>query len=139
VAGRSFDDPAVKAVFDAYPATLRRPLLRLRSLIYDVARTAAVGELIESLKWQQPAYRPVRPRIGTTVRIDAMPDRSDRYAMFFHCQTTLLATFRDLYPDQFTFQGDRALVFKAADAVPQEALQHCISLALTYHARSRAH
>jgi hypothetical protein len=138
MAPHPFSDPAVKAVFESYRADLRRPLLRLRAMIFEVARAAAVSELIETLKWQQPAYLPARPRIGTTVRIDAMPDGSDRYAMFFHCQTTLLDTFRDLYPERFTFQGDRALVFHAADAVPRDALNHCISLALTYHARSRS-
>ena len=96
---RPFADPAVEAVFASYRAGLRRPLLRLRSLIFDAARTVEAGELVETLKWQQPAYHPARRRIGTTVRIDAMPDGSDRYAMFVHCQTTLLATFRTLYPD----------------------------------------
>ena len=134
---RPFADPAVQAVFAGYRPELRRPLMRLRAMIFDAAGTAEAGELVETLKWQQPAYHPARRRIGTTVRIDAMPDGSDRYAMFVHCQTTLLATFRTLYPDQFTFQGDRALVFNAGDALPQDPLRHCISLALTYHTSPR--
>jgi hypothetical protein len=55
--------------------------------------------------------------------------------MFFHCQTSLVATFRELYPDSFAFQGNRALVFALADEVPEDALKHCIALALTYHTR----
>ena len=131
---RSFDDPRVKAVFDAYPDGLRADLLRLRELIFDTAsETDGVGRLVETLKWGQPAYLPARPRTGSTVRIDVLKDQPDRYAMFFHCQTTLIDTFRELYRDQFVFHGNRALLFSHGDPVPLGALGHCIALSLTYH------
>jgi len=133
---QSFSDRAVEAVFDRQPPRLRAALMNLRRLILEVAHDAPrVGEIIETLKWGQPAYLPARPRVGTTVRIDAVPGAPDTYAMFFHCQTTLLATFRDLYPDDFTFEGERALIFSTARDVPEAALRHCVSLALSYHLR----
>jgi hypothetical protein len=140
---RSLRDPpflhlGVKAVFDAYPIRLRPRLLRLRQLILDTAaETEGVGEIIETLKWSQPAYLTEKPRSGSTIRIDALKGRADGYAMFFHCQTSLVATFRELYPDSFAFQGNRALVFSLAEEVPGAALGHCIALALTYHVRPR--
>ena len=135
---RPFEDAAVRKVFAAYPLRLRADLLGLRALIFDTAHaTKDVGALIETLKWGQPAYVPSTPRTGTTVRIDALKSPETKYAIFFHCQTTLVPTFRELYADRFSFQGDRAIVFSPGEKVPQEALRHCIALALTYHLRPR--
>lgn len=132
-----FSDPAVKAVFDAYPQELRSALRELRALILDVADAMpSVGKVDESLKWGQPAYRPATPRTGTTVRIGPVTGRSEDYALFVPCQTTLIADFRELYPSRFRYQGERAIVFTLGDAVPAEALKHCVALALTYHVRA---
>jgi hypothetical protein len=122
----------VAAVFDAYPDRQRRALLELRDLILRAAADAEVGDLVESLKWGQPAYRPARPRTGTTVRIDAVKGSDDLYALYVHCQTTLMDSYRLLYPEEFAFEGDRGLIFSTETEVP-EALKHCIALALTYH------
>jgi hypothetical protein len=133
---RPFSDPAVAKVFAAYPPALRRALLTLRGLILEVADAQlGKGGLLETLKWGQPAYLPVKPRTGTTVRIDAVKGDPDRYAAYFHCQTTLIDSFRELYPDAFAFEGNRALLFERDDKLPKAALRHCIGLALTYHAK----
>lgn len=132
----SIGDPKVKAVFDAYPARLRAPLLKLRDMILKTAaETKGVGTLTETLKWGEPAYLPAKANIGTTVRINPLKGSNDRYAAFFHCQTTLLSTFREIYPDQFMFEGDRALVFAVGATVPAKPFKHCVALALTYHLR----
>jgi hypothetical protein len=123
----------VKAVFDAYPAAVRARLLALRGLIFAAARDAGAGDLVETLKWGQPAYLPATPRMGTTVRIDALKGSKAGYGAFFHCQTTLVATFRERYGDAFRFDGNRAIVFSADEKVPEKALQHCFALALAYH------
>ena len=66
-------DASVEAAFAAYPKPLRGRLLTVRSLILGTAREiAGVGPLVECLKWGQPAYLPARPRIDTTVRLDAL-------------------------------------------------------------------
>ena len=133
-----FDDLGVKAVFAAYPLGLRKCLLALRRMIFrSAAKTEGVGDLLETLKWHQPAYRPVRPKIGSTIRIGGLKCEPNKFAMLFHCQTTLVATFREIYPDNFAFQGNRAIVFRLDDPIPEDALQHCITMALTYHLRSR--
>ena len=133
-----FHDPKVEAVFEAYPARLRPPLLALRDLIIDTANgTDGVGELVETLKWGQPAYLTTRPRTGSTIRIDALKGSETGYAMFFHCQSRLVPTFRELYPDAFTFEGNRALHFTTDETPPQDALRHCIAVALTYHSKRR--
>jgi len=139
MAHETFQDPAVAAAFDRYPPDVRSALMRMRGLILTTAaQSLRVGEVVETLKWGQPAYLPARPRVGTTVRIDAVAGTPGAYAMYFHCQTSLLATFRDLYPDAFTFEGDRALVFSTAHLIPENAVKHCVALALGYHLRAAA-
>lgn len=131
-----FRDPKVKAVFEAFPGSLRAPLLKLRELILSTAaETEGVGRLTEKLKWGEPAYLPLKPGIGTTIRINALKGSRDRFAMFVNCRTTLVANFRELYADAFEFEGKRALILRAGKRVPDKAIRHCIALALTYHAR----
>lgn len=65
-----------------------------------------------------------------------MKDR-DAYAVYFHCQSGLVETFRELYPDTFTYEGRRGIVFEASDRVPVRALRHCLALALTHHLRKK--
>ena len=130
---RPFLDSYVKAKFASYRARVRQHLLAVRTLIYETAAdTAGVGEIVETLKWNQPAYLTVNPKSGSTIRMDAT---ADGYALYFHCQTSLVQTFRRLYPDAFVFEGNRALRFREGEAIPPAPLRHCIALALTYHVR----
>ena len=138
MSGHPFMDGRVAAVFEGYRDPLRGPLLALRDLIFDTAvRSLGADRLVETLKWGQPAYLPETPGIGTTVRIDGTKGKPPGYALYVHCQTTLVPTFRETYPDLFRFQGNRAIVFSAEDEIPSEALGHCIAMALTYHAKGR--
>lgn len=74
-------DPDVKAVFDAIPSRLRAPLLKLRGhILATAAQTPGVGDLTETLKWNEPAYLPRTPRTGTTIRINAVKGGGDQYA-----------------------------------------------------------
>lgn len=108
----------------------------LRQLILDVAaETKGVGPLEETLKWGQPSYLTARSGSGSTIRIDRVKSQNGQYAMYFHCQTTLVDTFRETYRGEFRFEGNRSIVFDEDDEIPVEALSHCISLALTYHLR----
>jgi Domain of unknown function (DU1801) len=133
---RAFENAEVEAAFRAYPDALRKKMLSLRRLIFETARaTAGVGGLEETLKWGQPSYVTARTGSGSTIRIDRVKSIPAQYAMYFHCQTNLVATFRELYPRQFTFGGNRSILFDGDDEIPIDALRHCIALALTYHLR----
>lgn len=106
----------------------------LRQLIFDTAaEIKEAGELEETLKWGEPAYVTSQSKSGSTIRIDVKKADPSKYAMYFHCQTNLVDTFRKLYPDEFTYEGNRAIVFHRDDEIPLGELSHCISLALTYH------
>jgi hypothetical protein len=131
----AFADRAVKAVFAAYEPKMRARLMALRQLIFAAAESAKAGPLSETLKWGQPAYRPLKAKTGTTVRVDAVRGATDKYALFVPCSTTLIASFREQYAREFVFEGNRAIIFALGAKVPEKALKHCIAMALTYHAR----
>lgn len=126
----------VAKAFRAYPAKLRGKLIALRRLILNTAaKTQGVGALEEALKWGQPSFLTKETGSGSTIRIDRVKASDDRYAVYFHCQTNLVSTFRDLYPKKFGYEGNRAIVLDANKKPDEKALSHCIALALTYHAR----
>jgi Domain of unknown function (DU1801) len=128
-----FEDAEVARVFAAYPSKLRKRLLALRRMIFDVARREEVGKLQETLKWGEPAYVTAESGSGSTVRINRHKKQDGQYAIYFHCQTTLVDSFRTLFADVFNFEGNRCIVFHENDRVPVAALKHCIAMALTYH------
>jgi hypothetical protein len=129
-------DEAVDAVFKAYPKPIRTRLLALRRLIFDTARaTQGVGRVHETLKWGQPSYLSPGTKSGSTIRIDHVSGK--QYAVYFHCQTDLVATFRELYPDKWSYGGNRCILLNVEDEIDAPALRHCIALALTYHLARR--
>lgn len=126
----------VKQAFDAMPAAARGGLLALRSMIFDVAASnPAVGRIEETLKWGQPAYLTPETGSGSTIRLGVPKSAAHDYALFVHCQSDLTRRFEQNYPGMFTYEGTRALLFKADSAPDSEALNHCIGMALTYHLR----
>ena len=131
---KNIENAEVATVFETYPKKIKSKLMFLRQLIFDVAsRTNGVGELEETLKWGQPSYLTTQTQSGSLVRIDQIKSQEGKYAMLFHCQTTLIHTFKEMYRGQFAFGGNRSILFNLKDKVPVEALSHCISMALTYH------
>ncbi len=124
------ENPDVARVFDSYPEPIHKKMMRLRQLVMDTAlETEGVDALEETLKWGEPSYL---TKGGSTIRMDWKDRTPDQYAMCFNCNTSLVNTFKAVYGDVFTFEGNRAIVFGEIDDLPVNALKHCISLALTY-------
>ena len=129
----------VAAVFDRYPERMREKLLFLRRLIIETAATTdGVGGLEETLKWGEPSYLTPQTKSGSTVRIDWKKKKEDEYAMYFKCTTTLVESFREKYPTEFKYGGNRSIIFNEEDEVPVEELKDCIAMALTYHLRKKS-
>jgi hypothetical protein len=122
----------VAAVFSAYPAGIKAKLLALRRLILGVAAKMDV-EVEETLRWRQAAYV---SKGGSTIRIDRLKGDASRVAMFFICHTDLIATFRELYPE-LSYEGNRAILLNMRGRLPEDALRHCVSLALTYRSQKK--
>lgn len=136
MAAPTFQNETVASRYAEYPGTMRECLLALRSLILDVAaETEGVGQLEETLKWNEPAYLTPKTKSGTTIRINAHKGSDSEYALYVHCQTDLVDRYRQLYADELRFEGNRAVIFSRDEELPLDAVKHCIAMALTYHLR----
>jgi len=94
-------DPKVKAKFDSYPSPVKDKLLFLRELIINTSKEIeGLEALEEALKWGEPSYLTKR---GSTVRINKRKNFNE-YAMYFSCSTSLVATFRIVFKNTFTFE-----------------------------------
>ena len=128
------DNPRVAAVFESYPPKIQKKLMFLRQLILETASTIeGVGEIEETLKWGEPSYLTSKTKSGSTIRIDWKESRKYQYEMFFKCTANLVVTFREKYPTELKYGGNRSIVFDIDDEIPVAELKNCISLALTYH------
>lgn len=124
-----FSDLLVAEKFASYPQPLRQQLLKIRQLIFQLAAEDNLGDVNESLKWGQPAY--VTPK-GSTVRLDAVKDTEGQYAVYFTCNSRLVETFREVYPQSFTYIGNRELRFSLDQIPDYTVLKHCLAMALNY-------
>ena len=135
---KPFSDPAVEAHFRGYPARVRKKLLAVRTLIFDVAAgTEGVGELQETLKWGEPAYVTAQSKSGSTIRMDWKAKTPGQYAVYFNCNTGLVDTFKAMFPEDFRYEGRRAIVFELDERISKDALAVCIAASLTHHAMKK--
>ncbi len=129
-----FLEPQVAAHFDRYPAAVKKKMLALRELIFDVsAHSPEIGALQEALKWGEPAYLTAQTKSGSTVRMDWKAKSPEQIAIYFNCNTTLVDGFRSIFPKEFEFEGNRALLLKLNAPLPKKELSMCIAASLTYH------
>lgn len=99
-------------------------------LILSIAAENELGDVEETLKWGEASYL---VKGGTTIRIDWKSKDSDSIKVYFHCQTRLIETFKELYKTEFEFEGNRAIVIPLDTDIDAVPLDHCIDLALKYH------
>ncbi len=119
----------VKEKIDSYPEDIKLLILQLRKIVFSVAEDLNLGKIDEALKWGEPSYQ---VKSGSPVRMDWKPKNPNQYFLFFHCQTKLVDTFRELYPEILELDGNRAIVLGVNKAIPQKVIRHCIELAMTY-------
>ncbi len=122
-------NPSVKQVIDSYPNEIQDKILQLRQLVFDVAKESDLS-LTETLKWNEPSYL---TKGGSTVRIAWRKSFLNHYGIFFNCKTSLIETFKEIYPQEFNFDGNRALIFSLDDELPEKELKHCVHLSFNYH------
>jgi hypothetical protein len=122
----------VEAVFAGYPQQPRKRLLKLRRWVFEVAEALpGVGPIHETLKWGEPAYLTPATKAGSTLRLGWKPQAPEYYSMFVHCSTSLVDSFRTLFPGLHCI-GNREVRFEISEPVPLVA-RDCIALVLTYH------
>ena len=108
----------------------------LKTLILAAAQSAPeIGPLEESTKWGQPSFAPLKRNIGSSVRIE-LRDNGDA-ALMFICTSGLVDEFRELYEEQLTFEGKRAIILPDGRIDERNALTHCIQRALNHKLRQK--
>lgn len=131
-----FDNPTIAGKFQAYPAPLRKKLLSLRKMIFDMAASQGeIGVIEETLKWGQPSYSS-RNKSATPIRLGQVKNRPGHIALYVHCQSRVIDMFKEIHASdagQFEYDGTRALIIDSTAPLPKAALKSFIRLALTYH------
>ncbi len=120
----------IQAKFSSYPPAAQKQLEEVRRLILAVAEENALGAVEESLKWGEASYQ---VKGGSAIRIDWKPKDPDVIKVYFHCQTSLIETFREIYRQEFDYEGNRAIVLPLIASVSGTPFKHCLQLALKYH------
>lgn len=121
---------AVEAVCASYPDVAQTKLLQLRDLILQVAKEENLGPVTETLKWGEPSY--LTPK-GSTLRMDWKKKSPDTVSLFFHCQSLLVETFKEIFGDTFHYVGSREIQIPLSKALPIDALKLCIATTFRYH------
>lgn len=124
----------IAAVLAGYPEAARAQANRLTTLIRHEAARIDVGPLTETLKWGEPAFLTEATKSGTTIRMAWKPKAPDVLQMLVGCQTSLVDTWRDRFPE-LRYAGNRAVLLALDAPLPEDAVRTCIALALTYHRR----
>lgn len=129
---RPFASAKIAAAFDITDQQAREGLLKLRELVFDVADDLPqIGTLEEALRWGQPSYLTPETKSGSTLRL-GIP-KSGGFALFVHCQTSLMSDYKAAFPNAKNIEGKRALLFKTPAEIDPNRAQWLIRQALTYH------
>ncbi|WP_415235675.1 DUF1801 domain-containing protein [Sneathiella sp.] len=122
----------IAALYQSYPQNVRHQLLSIRHTIFELSDSSdEIGDIHETLKWGYPSYETKRPKTGTPIRLQWLPKKS-QYGVFVHCQTDLIARFRQDHPEQ-EVDKNRGILFSEKADCPKETIQNFLYQALTYH------
>ncbi|MDO3384636.1 DUF1801 domain-containing protein [Gilvimarinus sp. SDUM040013] len=116
--------------FSLYPPLAQQQLHAVRELIGHIAQEYSLGAVEESIKWGEASYT---VKGGSAVRMDWKPATPNAIKLFFHCQTKLVETFKEIYPHEFVYEGNRALVIPLTTDIATSPLAHCLQMTLSYH------
>ena len=130
---------STSAILAGYPEPAQRCLLALRALVFDTAGgLPEVGALKETVRWGEISF--VTPSgSGSLLRLGWRERDPQHVALYVHCQTSLLARFRERFGGTLDYEGGRAVLLPLDRPLPGEILAWCIAQVLTYHLARRAH
>ncbi|WP_339768840.1 DUF1801 domain-containing protein [uncultured Paraglaciecola sp.] len=120
----------IQAVLARYPPHAISQFISVRQLIFLLANENELSPVEETLKWGEPSYK---VKSGSAIRIDWKAKDPNFIKVYFHCQTILLETFKELYPKDFMYEGNRAIAIPLTSMIEHTPLRHCLTLALQYH------
>jgi hypothetical protein len=127
----NFKNSDVKNKFDSYPVEIKQYMLELRSLLLANSNNNITDNLVtECLKWGEPSYI---CKAGSTIRIDWKSKDPSNLRIYFNCKSKLIETFKEIYSDELSFEGNRMILLSVEQKFPERVLMRCFSLAFNYH------
>ena len=101
---------------------------------WDHRKHNEIGKIEECLKWGEPNYVNHTPKSGITLRLSKLKSSESEYALFVHCQTSLIEEFRVAYPN-LNYDKNPGALFDSYEPIQSNAIKQFIYLALSYHSR----
>jgi len=117
-------------VIGNYSEPAKEAFAKLRNILLEEAKLHHLGDIEESLKWGEPSFK---SKHGSPVRIHWRDKDPEIISIYVNCQSKLLDTYRQLYPDTFVYMGNRELQVQLAKPLAETALRHCFNIAMNYH------
>lgn len=115
-----------------YPNHVQNRMRELRNLILTIANNdPSIDYVGEELKWGEPSF--ITKSSGSTFRIDWKPKRPDTISLYFNCQTKLISTFKEMYPNDFHFEGNREIFLELKLPLKSKKISKCIEMAFKYN------
>ena len=132
-----FANDEIKAAFAVEDPKARAGMLALRDLILvTAARLPQVGPVEEALRWGQPSYLTPETKSGSTLRLGQ--PKGGCFALFVHCQSTLIPDYLQAFPAWDRVEGTRALLFDDVSEIDPIRHGWLVERALTYHLHKTA-
>ena len=77
-----FTSSIVEEKFNSYPDDMRKKLLALRALVYEVANNEeSIENIEETLKWNEPSFI---TQYGSPLRVNWKKSKPYQYSMYFN-------------------------------------------------------
>jgi hypothetical protein len=114
----------------AYPKHVQLALTQMRARILQLAADNTLGKVEQTLKWGELSFS---VKNGSPIRLDWKDSQPHNYYLYFNCQSKLVDTFKELYSRELEIEGNRAIVLSLSDPIEDKIIDHCLTLALTYH------
>jgi hypothetical protein len=122
----------LKAKYNSYPTSIKKEILELRELIFEVIeKDDEIDFYEETLKWGEPSF--LTKSSGSTLRIDWKTKNPDCISLFVNCRTKIISIFKELYPNDFQYIGNREIRLSLNDTYSKNKLKKCIEVVLKYN------
>ncbi|MCR9203750.1 MAG: hypothetical protein NXH75_04170 [Halobacteriovoraceae bacterium] len=122
----------VEEKYKSYPPMVKKEILILRKMILETVKNDSDIDFSgEALKWGEPSF--LTKSSGSTLRLDWKAKSPEHISLFVNCQTKLISMFKELYPFDFEYVGNRELRIPLRVKYSKEKLKKCIELALKYN------
>jgi hypothetical protein len=122
----------VEKKYALYPKEIRLKILDLRELILSIATNDTEIDFIgEELKWGEPSF--LTKTSGSTLRIDWKEKNQDKLSLYVNCRTRLISIFKELFPEEFVYIGNREVQMPLNGRYSKKKLAKCIELVLKYN------